>query len=435
MAPSAITDDYYAILEFDQTATTELITKSYRRLALKLHPDRNTKINATETFQLLLRAYNTLKIAGDRQAYDRIYPSLKRKDSATSSYAPRPPPATNHETDAQREAKEIAALEKSKEERTARWRTKNAVFESSISELQKSVRQIQQEIKNLDSIRAAEAAAEANKNSWTTWLLSPLYKKPEESEEEKARKDREKQERRIQRDMKERRLAAKKTELQLQETQLRKAKDDADAAIQCDESKIQSIKSRIHARHWRARQEKERERLEKERLERERLAAIRKRQQDEQDRKDREAAEIARKKQAEIQAAYQKKQAEILAAHHKRVDEERTRRAKMAQEQAQRTREQTTQNPYTASFGFDSEYTMATCAHDGWWDKIQGRAACPECADVWTYLLECPSCPKQACPKCQAMIRPRWNRGAARRNQRRRSPSPEFAYYERDYDW
>lgn len=51
MAPSAITEDYYMILEVDQTAAPELIVKSYRRLALKLHPDRNSRQDATETFQ------------------------------------------------------------------------------------------------------------------------------------------------------------------------------------------------------------------------------------------------------------------------------------------------------------------------------------------------------------------------------------------------
>ena len=34
----------------------------------------------------------------------------------------------------------------------------------------------------------------AQENSWVTWLLSPLYKKVEDSEEEKERKDRGRQE-------------------------------------------------------------------------------------------------------------------------------------------------------------------------------------------------------------------------------------------------
>jgi curved DNA-binding protein CbpA len=53
MAQSPVTEDYYAILEVDQTATPELITKSYRRLALKAHPDRHAHGGSTQLFQLV----------------------------------------------------------------------------------------------------------------------------------------------------------------------------------------------------------------------------------------------------------------------------------------------------------------------------------------------------------------------------------------------
>ena len=41
------------VLEVAQTATSELIAKFYKWLALKLHPDRNTRCDVTETFQLV----------------------------------------------------------------------------------------------------------------------------------------------------------------------------------------------------------------------------------------------------------------------------------------------------------------------------------------------------------------------------------------------
>lgn len=53
MAPSPITEDYYFVLEVEQTAELELIIKSYKRLALKVHPDRNAKHDATAAFQLV----------------------------------------------------------------------------------------------------------------------------------------------------------------------------------------------------------------------------------------------------------------------------------------------------------------------------------------------------------------------------------------------
>jgi curved DNA-binding protein CbpA len=53
MAPSPITEDYYMILEVEQTASPQLINSAYRRLALNLHPDRNRSPNATEAFQIV----------------------------------------------------------------------------------------------------------------------------------------------------------------------------------------------------------------------------------------------------------------------------------------------------------------------------------------------------------------------------------------------
>lgn len=53
MAPVKPTEDYYLTLEVVQSATAEEITRSYKRIALATHPDRNKKSNATEAFQLV----------------------------------------------------------------------------------------------------------------------------------------------------------------------------------------------------------------------------------------------------------------------------------------------------------------------------------------------------------------------------------------------
>lgn len=73
----------------------------------------------------------------------------------------------------------------------------------------------------------------------------------------KARKDRERQERRIEKDMKERRLVIKKTELRTTEDRSRKAYDDFNTATQTDDEKIRVIRNRIRLREERERQEKE----------------------------------------------------------------------------------------------------------------------------------------------------------------------------------
>jgi hypothetical protein len=114
---------------------------------------------------------------------------------------------------------------------------------------------LEQEIKNLDSIVAAEAAEEAQKYSWGPWLLSPIYKKAEDSEEEKARRDRARQERRIEKDMKQRRLGLKTADLKKEESLLRKAKEEADAEDLVDNKKIQVIQDWI--RIWKQQQQRE----------------------------------------------------------------------------------------------------------------------------------------------------------------------------------
>jgi hypothetical protein len=286
----------------------------------------------------------------------------------------------------------------------------------SIFELQRFIRRLEQEITSLDTIFAAEAAAEAQKNSWGAWLLSSIYKKAEDSEEEKERKDRARQERRIEKDIKERRLDSKKADLQIQETLLKNAKGEVDAANRNDDEKIRLITARIWAREDRERREREkraRERQEKERQkrewqERERMANSRKQQQEQREQRKREAAEASRKQ------------------------EEEQRQAAEQERKGTRNFQKQHVHPDLPEGSTGQAYTPA-CRHDGWWPKVQGRTACPKCYENWTYLLQCPSCMTKACPRCQAAIRPRVPRNAARTNRRVppqvRTPSPDFDFH------
>jgi molecular chaperone DnaJ len=64
--------DYYEILEVIKTSTGEEIKKSYRKLAVKFHPDKNPGDHtAEEKFKELGEAYDILSDAEKRAAYDR----------------------------------------------------------------------------------------------------------------------------------------------------------------------------------------------------------------------------------------------------------------------------------------------------------------------------------------------------------------------------
>src|SRR5437763_2739622 len=64
--------DYYEVLSVSRTATEEEIKRSYRKLAVKFHPDKNPDdSHAEEKFKELGEAYDVLMDGDKRAAYDR----------------------------------------------------------------------------------------------------------------------------------------------------------------------------------------------------------------------------------------------------------------------------------------------------------------------------------------------------------------------------
>jgi len=78
--------DYYQALGISRTATAEEVKKAYRKLARKYHPDVSKEPNAEEKFKEVQEAYEVLKDAEKRAAYDQLGSQWKQGQQF------RPPP-------------------------------------------------------------------------------------------------------------------------------------------------------------------------------------------------------------------------------------------------------------------------------------------------------------------------------------------------------
>ncbi|EIN04978.1 hypothetical protein PUNSTDRAFT_138163 [Punctularia strigosozonata HHB-11173 SS5] len=80
--------DYYALLEVEETATADEIKRSFRRLALIHHPDKNPNDNeaATKRFAALQQAYEVLSDEQERAWYDGHRASLVPEPDANAVF-------------------------------------------------------------------------------------------------------------------------------------------------------------------------------------------------------------------------------------------------------------------------------------------------------------------------------------------------------------
>src|SRR4051812_36637286 len=73
--------DYYTILEVSQTASLAEIKKSYRRLALQYHPDKNFGNDLYEAkFKEIIEAYKVLSDLKLREEYNRGKSQYQQRD-------------------------------------------------------------------------------------------------------------------------------------------------------------------------------------------------------------------------------------------------------------------------------------------------------------------------------------------------------------------
>ena len=66
------TNNYYEILGVSKRSTSEEIKRSYKKLVIKYHPDKNNNPLASEVFKKITLAYKILIDDKKRQEYDKL---------------------------------------------------------------------------------------------------------------------------------------------------------------------------------------------------------------------------------------------------------------------------------------------------------------------------------------------------------------------------
>ena len=64
-------NDYYTVLGIARGASEEEIKKSYRKQALRYHPDKNKSPGAEDRFKEIAEAYDVLSDAKKKDIYDQ----------------------------------------------------------------------------------------------------------------------------------------------------------------------------------------------------------------------------------------------------------------------------------------------------------------------------------------------------------------------------
>ena len=224
-------------------------------------------------------------------------------------------------------------------------------------------------------------------------------------EEEREQRSRKKQEDTLARDLKERRLEKSKATLADDQKRMAQAQKDVEAADAYGEQDICDLEAKMRARESRGGEEKAQ-------AEQKEQAEQRAKEEEEQCKRaqaEREQRETEKREKAKQDRAKQEKE-----KRERREREARERRARGREGQTRRSAPPGTQRRVrardAAPQAMRQDAQRGRCiAVDPQASRLvgrsRGREPCPECDDVWNYMLQCPGCAIKACAKCRNVLR------------------------------
>ncbi|KAG7822650.1 hypothetical protein KL942_003216 [Ogataea angusta] len=110
--------NHYEVLEISRNATDAEIKKSYRRLALKFHPDKNKSASAEEKFKQINDSYGVLSDPVKKAEFDRTYTPRTTHNYSFTPKASKQPSAYDEYERARRQFEEFK--KRQQQERKAR---------------------------------------------------------------------------------------------------------------------------------------------------------------------------------------------------------------------------------------------------------------------------------------------------------------------------
>ncbi|TFB02792.1 DnaJ-like protein subfamily B member 11 [Trichoderma ghanense] len=443
MAPSQATEDYYKFLGIPQSAGKDAIRASYRKLALKYHPDRNpNNPQATAQFQLvrsgltvnvtattnadrmypfqLEAAYSTLFDPERRRIYDLQYDSIKRT-SATPDTSKNPPPPQADSSD------HLYKLQIDKlDAAIQQLRNREDELAGQLSKARKECNESQMSLDRLQAVADMDAKEEANRNSWYGYFFSK-----QQSEEEKQARQRRMVDNRAARTVREAELNRLKTRVNTTQSlldDLRRqilAKVMEKHRLQGQESKRQEAIRLAELRRQQAMQKEREERAREEadrRRREEQAERMRKAQEAEREWRAEEAerrraqeaerirrAQEARKHKEDLEEFFRQFQEDLPKNFNTGETHQGARQTKTSSERTQRGTGSRTGNSAPGRSAKAPEDRKSSCLHRSWWEKEEGRHECERCLDTTRrFAFRCPSCCMVACAGCRDILKRRF---------------------------